>query len=78
MPKATSKCVVEFIWKNIALHYGFSSKILSDCRKNFLTPIVKQFFQMGKIKKLITSAYYLCINGKVECLMRFLKVICTG
>ena len=62
----TALATAKLLWNNFILHYGFSSKIITDQGRNFESELIENLCQVAGVKKLWTSHYHLQTNGQCE------------
>ena len=66
-PKQTAVVVVQTLWENFLVHYGWPDKILTDKGKSFKNNLIKELSELVQVKKLHTSPYHPETNGQCEC-----------
>jgi len=64
--KIREKEVINFIWDHIICRFGIPSEITCDNGKQFIGSKVTQFLEDQQIKRILSTPYHLCANGKGE------------
>ena len=57
---------LKLLWNNFILHYGFSSKFITDQGQNFESELIENLCQLAGGQKLRTSPYQPQTNGQCE------------
>ena len=65
-PKQTAVVVVQMLWENFPVHYGWPEEILTDQGKSFENNLIKELCELAQVKKLHTSPYHPETNGQCE------------
>ena len=56
----------KLLWNNFIVHYGFSTKIISDQGHNFESELIANLCQVAGVQKLRTSPYHPQMYGQCE------------
>ena len=59
----TAKTVVKLLYERFISVFGAPAKLLSDCRANFTSALVKELCTTFGIQKCQTTAYHMQCNG---------------
>ena len=62
----TALAAAKLLWNNFILHYGFSSKIITDQGRTFESEVIENICPVAGVKKLRTSPYHPQTNGQYE------------
>ena len=66
IPKQTTVVVIQTLWENFLVHYGWSEKILTDQGKSFENNLIRELCELAEVKDLHTSPHHPETNGQCE------------
>ena len=64
--KQTAPVVVKTLWDQFLVHYGWSTKILTDQGKSFENQWIRELCSLAQVQKLCTTPHRLQTNGSCE------------